>query len=292
MSFSDSIYLPQPDAPSLWRVEILGVGYASIEPHAEYPPRQHPEAHYFQWDRGRSLPEYQALLISEGMGTVETERTGAVTLEAPFAFLLFPGIWHRYRPASATGWSEHWIAFDGEGPRELQAAGVIDPAAPFYRIGHSETLLGQFQLAHSEARAEALGFRRVCAAAIMQILALATALPVRTDEESQPMRAVIRKACFLMRERADTALSPEQLAAELKVGYTYFRRLFKKYTGMSPKRYHSQLRLQKAKSLLRDTRLSVGEIAHSLDFDTPFHLSSWFKKQSGLSPTAWRAQER
>lgn len=102
------------------------------------------------------------------------------------------------------------------------------------------------------------------------------------------MRSVIRKACFLMRERIDTTLSPETLASELNVGYTYFRRLFKKYTGLSPKRYHDQLRFLKAKSLLRDTTLSVSEIADNLAFDSPFHFSNWFKKQAGLAPSRWR----
>lgn len=288
MAFSDAIYLPQPDEPSLWRVEILGAGHAIIEPGDEYPPRQHPEEHYFQWDRGRSLPEFQAILITEGGGTIETQETGTVAFEAPFLFLLFPGVWHRYRPDPQTGWSEYWVAFDGPYPRELLAAGAISPATPFFQTGHSETLLAQFLLARDEAQAEALGFRRICAASIMQILALATTLPVRTKEESEPMRAVIRKASFLMRERADTALSPEDLADELNVGYTNFRRLFKKYTGMSPKRYHSQLRLQKAKTLLQDTGLNIGEIATALAFDTPFHFSSWFKKLTGESPSEWR----
>lgn len=292
MALSDSIYLPQPESPSLWQVEILGAGYAAIEAGDEYPPRQHPEAHYFQWERGRLLPEYQAILVTEGQGTIETSASPPRGFEAPFVFILFPGVWHRYRPDPATGWNEYWLAFDGPLPRSLQASGAISPTAPYFDAGHSELLLAQFQLAHSEASSEALGFRRICAAAIMQILALATTLPVRTEEESEPMRAIVRKACFLMRERADTALSPEQLATELKVGYTYFRRLFKKYTGMSPKRYHSQLRLQRAKSLLRDTGLSVSQIATALSFETPFHLSGWFKKQTGCSPSEWRAQGR
>ncbi len=292
MASSDSIYLPQPESPSPWKLEILGAGYAAVEPGDEYPPRQHPEAHYFQWERGRLLSEYQAILVTEGRGTIETAGSEPRALEAPFLFLLFPDVWHRYRPDPSTGWHEYWLAFDGPLPRELQASGAIGPAAPYFLAGHSELLLAQFQLAHDETRSEALGFRRICAAAIMQILALATTLPVRTEEEREPMRAIVRKACFLMRERADSALSPEQLAAELKVGYTYFRRLFKKYTGMSPKRYHCQLRLQRTKNLLRDTGMSVGQIASALSFETPFHLSGWFKKQTGLSPSQWRAQGR
>lgn len=288
MESMHSIYLPRPEAPSPWRVEVLGAGFASILPGQEYPPRKHRADHFFNWEEGRSLAEFQAILIAEGKGTIETELTEAITIEAPCLFILYPGIWHRYQPDEKTGWREYWVAFDGDYPRELQNQGILTPTEPIHKVSHNENLLAQFQLVLKETQSEAFGFRRISATAIMQILALATSLPGRAEEESQPMRSIIRRACFLMRERADTDLSPESLAAELNVGYTYFRRLFKKYTGISPKRYHSQLRLIRAKSLLKETNLSISEIATALSFDNPFHLSSWFKKQVGVAPRDWR----
>ena len=106
------------------------------------------------------------------------------------------------------------------------------------------------------------------------------------------MRAVIRKASFLLRERTDANLSVETLADELNVGYTYFRRLFKKYTGFSPKQYHTQLRFERVKRLLSETDLSISEIANLLNFDSTFHLSQWFKKLSGTPPSTWRQASR
>ena len=125
----------------------------------------------------------------------------------------------------------------------------------------------------------------------MQILALATSLPLRTEEENQPMRATVRQACFLLRERTDSVVSIESIAEELKVGYTYFRRMFKRYTGFSPKQYHTQLRFERVKRLLRESDLSIGEIASLLSFDSPFHLSQWFKKLADTPPTIWRKQK-
>ena len=106
------------------------------------------------------------------------------------------------------------------------------------------------------------------------------------------MRSVIRQACFLMRERTDTIISVENLAAELNVGYVYFRHLFKKYTGFSPKQYHTQLRFERVKRLLRESELSIGEIAELLGFDSTFHLSQWFKKLAQSPPSVWRKGNR
>ena len=281
-------YLPQPDEPSAWQLNVLGAGRANIEPNQDYPPRNHPHGYSFDWERGRSLESFQVLFITHGSGVIETAHTPPQTMRAPFLFLLFPNVWHRYRPLPDTGWQEHWIGFDGPIPRQLLKSGVIRPDQPFFDAGHHDGILAQFQLVLDEVKNEPLGFRRITASAVLQVLAFATCLPIRNKEESQPMRAIARQACFLMRERVDTILSMEALAAELNVGYTYFRRMFKKYTGLSPKQYHTQLRLERVKRLLRESKLPIGDIADLLGFDSAFHLSQWFRKLTEVPPSVWR----
>lgn len=287
-----SAYLPQSEETTPFGIEVLGGGSAHIDPGQHYPPHSHPTGHAFDWERGRILHEYQVLLITKGKGTLETEASERIEFNAPFMFLVFPSVWHRYQPTFETGWQEHWIAFRGQLADDLKQQGILSPAQPTFDIGPSERVLRQFQLALDEIRAEAHGFRQIAATAIMQILALATNLPHRSHEENQPMRATVRKACFILRERADSVVFPEDLAAELKVGYTYFRRMFKRYTGLSPKQYHSQLRLQRIKTQLRDTGDTVNQIADRFGFNSPFHLSNWFKKQTNVSPSDWRQQVR
>lgn len=291
MKRDEFYYLPRSKEESPWNVEILGAGQSDIRANQSYPAREHPAEYRFEWERGRTLPAFQVLYITKGAGTIETAHTSEITLKAPFLFLLFPNIWHRYRPTVESGWHEHWIGFDGPLPRQLQTAKIIDPKQPTFEIGHHDQILAQFQLVLDEVKNEALGFRRIASASVLQIIALATSLPLRTEEENQPMRATVRQACFLLRERTDYNVSIEAIAEELKVGYTYFRRMFKNYTGFSPKQYHTQLRFERVKRLLRESDLSIGEIASLLGFDSPFHLSQWFKKLAQVSPTIWRKQD-
>jgi len=284
-------YLPSPSEPSAWNVEIHGAGQSEIQAHERYPSQAHPATYQLDWQKGRTLPGFQALYITRGVGIIETEKTPERVIKAPILFLLFPNTWHRYQPNPETGWHERWIGFDGPLPRQLLASGTIGPEQPFFEIGHHERILDSFQLVLDEVTNEALGFRRIAAASVLQILALATSLPMRTEEENQPMRTTVRRACFLLRERTDSVVSIESIADDLKVGYTYFRRMFKRYTGFSPKQYHTQLRFERVKRLLRESDLSIGEIASLLNFDSPFHLSQWFKKLAGTPPTAWRQQK-
>ena len=80
----------------------------------------------------------------------------------------------------------------------------------------------------------------------------------------------------------------EQLANDSHVGYSHFRRMFKKYTGLSPAQYHLKLRLQKARELLLTTNLSVKQIAYELGFQSNYYFTRIFTQKMGDTPTGLR----
>ena len=53
----------------------------------------------------------------------------------------------------------------------------------------------------------------------------------------------INEARILMKENIEDPLSPEEIAARLGLGYSWFRRMFKEYTGVSPAQYQLQQKL-------------------------------------------------
>lgn len=70
----------------------------------------------------------------------------------------------------------------------------------------------------------------------------------------------------------------------------YFGDLIKHYTGRSPQEHIHQLLIQIAKSKLRTTSLSISEIAYSLGFEYPSYFATFFKKETGISPSVFRNQ--
>lgn len=70
----------------------------------------------------------------------------------------------------------------------------------------------------------------------------------------------------------------------------YFGDLIKHYTGRSPQEHIHQLLLQIAKNKLRTTSLSISEIAFSLGFEYPSYFATFFKKETGISPSVFRNQ--
>jgi AraC-like DNA-binding protein len=68
----------------------------------------------------------------------------------------------------------------------------------------------------------------------------------------------------------------------------YFSDLIKHFTGNSAQQQIHKYLLQKAKRKLRQSDLSISEIAYSLGFAYPTYFTRFFKKEVGLTPTAYR----
>ena len=99
---------------------------------------------------------------------------------------------------------------------------------------------------------------------------------------------MVNRARLRIRESLESSLTIQQVAEELGVSYSNFRKLFKEHTGLSPATYQQELRLQRAKELLSTTDLSIKEIAYRLDFESPDYFSAKFKLKTGRKPSEFR----
>ncbi len=83
-------------------------------------------------------------------------------------------------------------------------------------------------------------------------------------------------------------LSLERAAAEVRMSPPYLSRAFKKSVGMSFVDYVHATRVQRARALLRDSEMSVKEIAAAVGFADSNYFSRVFKQQTGVTPSAYR----
>jgi AraC-like DNA-binding protein len=285
-----SVYLPSSALTEPWGVSVTGAGRTRVPPGVAYPPGRHPDDHTLSWERGRMLHVYQLVYVSEGQGRFESTGTGPRKVTAGTAFVLFPGVWHRYQPLREVGWLEDWVEFNGPSIERLRDAGLISPRNALLRVGHRPDLLNGFTQIHDLARRMPQGHGPILATLALQILA--RALSGSADDGGAEVGAdeAVRQAQLLITGAADQALRMEDVAGEVGMSYSHFRRAFRARTGISPKQYHLQLRLRKAQELLGQTSLSIKQVADALGFDSPFHLSADFKARTGVSPTEWRSR--
>jgi two-component system response regulator YesN len=79
------------------------------------------------------------------------------------------------------------------------------------------------------------------------------------------------------------------LAAVLNMNASYLSSLFSSTMAVTFHRYLADLRLAKAKELLRDPAWHICEIAAATGHSSPSHFDNAFKARVGCSPSAWRA---
>ena len=98
----------------------------------------------------------------------------------------------------------------------------------------------------------------------------------------------LRRAIDYMSDRLHEEVSLESIANELSMSAFHFAHLFKQTTGVSPYRYVIDLRLERAKSLLRSTELPITEIAQQVGYCNNSHFAVAFHRATGVTPRDFR----
>ncbi len=107
---------------------------------------------------------------------------------------------------------------------------------------------------------------------------------------SQTHSAVIEKSIQYICRSYCGDLTLGSVAQAVGINPAYLSSLFKKEMGLSFSDYVLMLRVEHAKHLLRTTSLPIIDIAGQMGFESQSYFSSVFKKQTGVSPRAFRRQ--
>lgn len=272
-----------------WGLSVSTVGYEDIGVADTYPTRGHADGYYFDIDKGRVLKEYQLLYITEGEGIFNSAHAKDIPLKAGDLFLLFPGEWHTYHPTGKNGWKSYWIGFKGKNVDDRVKAGFLSVDKPIYHVGFSADIIRLYEEAYKRAQEETPYSQQILAGIVNHLVGLMYALERSMELSKDHTRVdMINLARLRIRESLEVDLTIQQVAEELGVSYSNFRKLFKEFTGISPALYQQDLRLQRAKELLATTTLSIKEIAYRLRFESPDYFSSKFKIKTGKKPSEFR----
>jgi len=279
-------YTTKSNEDKNWGLYINVAGCANILPGECYPPPGHPSEYSFSWENGRILHEFQINYITSGEGILET-KTGNYPVKEGSVIIVFPGMWHRYRPSKA-GWTEHYVGFNGAFANQLFQHEFFAGRNPICQIGFNERLLQSFHELFSLVDMEKAGYQQICSGLVVYILSTIISIKKNENFEGKQIEQTIQKACLIIRENIDKNMNIEKLALDLNIDYSIFRKMFKAYTGISPGQYHLSLRIRQAKDLLINTNLSIKEISYRLGFESIFYFSRVFKSKTGINPTEYK----
>ncbi|HKK17844.1 MAG TPA: AraC family transcriptional regulator, partial [Opitutales bacterium] len=109
--------------------------------------------------------------------------------------------------------------------------------------------------------------------------------PARCDPDVSILRLMDR-----LREQPSQRLSLEEMAEETHLSVAQFNRRFFALSGETPVNFAIRQRINHAKHYLHGSSLQISEIANALGYSDIYFFSRQFKKDTGMSPSAYRSE--
>ncbi|MBN1673548.1 MAG: helix-turn-helix transcriptional regulator [Kiritimatiellae bacterium] len=229
--------------------------------------------------RLRILGQYAVVYTEAGDGEFVwgTNRRAAVGRQD--VIVLFPEIANRYDPVRV--WTQKWIVWNGPEAGTLEALGYLSPEHPVLRDAAGavprayRALKGIMQ---SESLWAVLERKSIILAMVLELSGA-----LRQAQRPRHTDAAMEDAVAHLRAHYAEAPAIPALARRAGLSSTHFRRLFRAYTGSSPKDFLTAQRVSKAKELLA-SGLPIKETAARVGYEDPFYFMRVFKKVVGVPP--------
>jgi AraC-like DNA-binding protein len=100
----------------------------------------------------------------------------------------------------------------------------------------------------------------------------------------------VTEAKHFVHAHAGDRVTLRQTAEHVHVSRHYFCKLFKQATGLTFTEFVARVRVEKAKGSLKDPRISITHAAEAAGFNSISQFNRVFRRYSGSSPSAYRAE--
>ena len=157
--------------------------------------------------------------------------------------------------------------------------------APFrVKIKNPAFILGHFKNAQNVWYKKSYGYNTKCKAELYQILYIMQQ-EYFSDYLSRDKLEIIKPAvAYIHHAYTNKLISIAELAKMCGISPEYFRRIFRAYYGISPLKYINNLKISRAKELIKSGMYSVTEAALQSGYTDMSYFSREFKKETGISP--------
>jgi len=164
--------------------------------------------------------------------------------------------------------------------------GFFSPARPIWNVGVHSDIVELYSSAIDTALRQESGFQQKLGGIVAHLLSLAWFYD--RNEAFSEVSEKINRAKILIADQYKT-ITPEGVSAQLLMGYSNFRKVFKEYTGFSPARYIQEVRLSKVKEALTNTTLPIKQIAFDSGYENEDYFFTMFRRLTGMTPLRYRS---
>lgn len=234
---------------------------------------------------------FELTIITGGKGVVTTNNV-ATPVEKGDIYLSFPGDFHQITTDKVLPLEYDFFAFQAQTPqlKEKLDQITISHVSATNRVIRDPRISFLVGNILSELCSEAEISTFLLNAILIQLLVYLTRdfenmVHAESVKKKQPNADII---CYQLMTYIDAHIyslkNLETIAQITNYNYSYLSKLFHKTTGTTVFEYYNNRRLDTAKMLLQEDKLSVTSISEMLNYSTPFSFSRAFKNKYNCSP--------
>lgn len=196
---------------------------------------------------------------------------------------------HAYGTHPQNPWTLLWVHFTGAFLEHFSKAFNTENSCRIISIGYNEKIIQNMHqiislLNTSDEyleRATAYSYLKVCLCEMLL-------LEQQKRTQNLSIHGFIHESIEVMQRHINDHITLDELCNTIGLSKYYFSRQFKLATGVSPMTYFSNLKIQKACTLLNSNAYRTQEISAMLGFSTPYYFSETFKQFTGFSPRDYK----
>lgn len=248
--------------------------------------------HFFSGNNTRK--EYVIHYIIKGKGIFASANNSAVTLHAGDVFILPKGVPCFYKADGEEPWTYFWIGLSGIKIRAMLAGSSLSNKYYLRQVQDSrfyESLEKLFKAVHYEST-----FTNEL---LIESLIYQTFYHLNIEYPAQKIRKhytsskQLEKAVhFLNDNYGDHSCTITFMCQKLLLSRSYVYNLFKNEFSLSPQQYLLKIRMEDAKSQLKNSNNTIQQISASVGYLDEFTFSKAFKRYSSFSPKIYRHMKR
>lgn len=180
-----------------------------------------------------------------------------------------------------------WLHFTGRGAGPLLENLML--LEKVYHVGHHPLIDELFGKMINDLQMRRTAYECLCCSYLMELLASFSRW-VQEGIDGPQESSEVYKVMLYLHEHYNKQHTTEALAKRCNLSPYYFIRKFKKVCGHSPQKYLAMIRIEKAKKMLLESDMHIGDIAYLIGYKNPLYFSKSFKRYVDMTPSQYREQ--
>lgn len=227
--------------------------------------------------------------ISKGSGIFKINDK-IYTLKKGDGFILLKGMHVEYMPSIDDPWKYYWVGFSGQNVNEyLKRTSIIDTCIiNFSKKSKIPNII--IDMCNISKKYNQTSSDDILLLSKLHLLLyyISSEFPKSFKYDNNLTHTYIQEAIDFINNNYMRSITVQEVADHVSLSRSYLYKMFIKHLGQSTQSYLINIRMYKSSLLLKETTLSIAEIANKVGYSDPLLFSKIFSKHFSMSASKYR----